>query len=106
MIEDLAPKYGYESAQINIHVIGSKPGEKPYEELMNHEETRRAIELPKYFSALPAFRGYYELVSYNYENIISNKVDNPYISSDEDSLDKEQIREFLTKNSLVQTNSY
>ena len=101
MIEDLAPKYGFEAKDIKINIIGSKPGEKLYEELMSHEETRRAIELPKYFSVLPAFRGYYKSVNYDYQNIVSKTVDNPYISSGEKFLSKDEIRQFLLENSLV-----
>ena len=56
MISALAPNCGFKPDQIEIVRIGSKPGEKLYEELMSHEETRRAVELPRYFSILPAFR--------------------------------------------------
>src|SRR6056297_1564762 len=50
MIEELAPTFGYQPDDIPVEVIGTKPGEKMYEELMNTEETRRAIELKDYFA--------------------------------------------------------
>ena len=60
MIAELASLHGHEADQIVIKEIGTKPGEKLYEELMSEEETGRAIELPNYFSVLPAFKGIYE----------------------------------------------
>ena len=45
MIEELSLAYARKSSDIDIEVIGSKPGEKLYEELMSDEETRRAVEL-------------------------------------------------------------
>ena len=58
MIEVLAPQFGHQPGNIGIEIIGTKPGEKMYEELMSQEETRRSLELPRYFSVLPAFKGF------------------------------------------------
>ncbi len=103
MIEELAPVYGYKPADINIEIIGAKPGEKLYEELMSHEETRRSIELSKYFSVLPAFRGIYREIEYVYSDIVTDTVTNPYISADEPPLSKEELRSFLIANNLLAT---
>ena len=102
MIDLLAPKYGFDKNKIEISEIGQKPGEKLYEELMSNEETRRAIELKNYFSVLPAFRGIYHNILYNYENIISSKVDKAYISEDEASLTIDEIKQILKKNNLLE----
>jgi FlaA1/EpsC-like NDP-sugar epimerase len=60
MIEELAAEYGYRPSDIRIDVIGPRPGEKMYEELISEEEIQRSIELPKYFvirpAILPTFR--------------------------------------------------
>ena len=101
MIEELAPKYGYEASAIEIEVIGSKPGEKLYEELMSHEETRRSVELPDYFAVLPAFRGIYKDIVYKYPAIVSDNVANTYISSNEVPLSKNELRTFLIENDLI-----
>ena len=101
MIEELAPVYGHRAEDIEISVIGTKPGEKLYEELMSSEETRRAVELPDYFSILPAFRGLYKDIDYSYADIISDHVDNPYISANEPSLSKPELAEFLRKHQLL-----
>ncbi len=101
MIEELAPKYGFAPGQIEIKIIGTKPGEKLYEELMSSEETRRAIELTKYFAVLPAFRGIYHDISYDYPNTVSSRVTNPYVSAQERPLTIQQIRAFLLENGLL-----
>lgn len=56
-IEDLAHtmRDALGDDSIPIEVIGSKPGEKMYEELMNEEEVRRAFEIDDFFVVLPAF---------------------------------------------------
>jgi len=54
MIEELAPGYGHDPDDVEVRIIGSKPGEKLYEELLNEEEMRRAVELDRYFLIRPA----------------------------------------------------
>ena len=105
MIQELAETYGYQPEDITIETIGSKPGEKLYEELMSHEETRRSVELPDYFSVLPAFRGIYNKIDYNYPDVISETVTNPYISADEECLTQEELRDFLLSNKLLEEKS-
>lgn len=101
MIEELGPKYGYEPDDIKITTIGIKPGEKMYEELMSHEETRRAFELDLYFAVMPAWKGLYKKIDYNYDEILSDDVTNPYNSSNEMPMGKEQLLEFLQTNNLL-----
>jgi len=102
-IEDLAVAMIEEisSGDINITEIGSKPGEKLYEELMSDEETRRTIELSKFFSVLPAFRGIYCDIKYNYNNIVSETVEDPYLSEQQNSLTVKEIKSLLRDNSLL-----
>lgn len=102
MVQVLAPTYGHSISSIETVEIGAKPGEKIYEELMNEEESRRSVELPSYFSVLPAFKGLYNSIDYNYENISSIKVDKPYISRDEEPLSQKEIFQLLTENNLLQ----
>ena len=102
MIKLLAPSYGFIPEDIKISVIGTKPGEKLYEELMSGEETRRSIELEKYFSVLPAFRGIYQKINYDYKNIISDTVSNPYNSSLEPAISTSEVSDFLDKHKLLQ----
>lgn len=101
MIAILSTKYGYKPESIEIIEIGSKPGEKLYEELMSDEETRRSLELKDYFSVLPAFRGVYHDINYDYDGLITENVDNPYVSAVEQKLSVEEIIEFLDSNRLL-----
>lgn len=54
MVETLAPAYGFESGQIKVNIIGAKPGEKLYEELISSGELRRTRELEDMYVILPA----------------------------------------------------
>lgn len=101
MIEELSEKYGHDYKNIKIEIIGTKPGEKLYEELMSDEETRRSKELRDYFSVLPAFRGFYTDISYDYDEVVSEEVFNPYNSSIELPLKLEEVRDFLVQNKLI-----
>ena len=103
MIEELAPKYGFAPERIETKIIGTKPGEKLYEELMSTEETRRAVELERYFSVLPAFRGIYHDIAYDYTDVVSTNITNPYISAQEQPLSITEIRAFLRRNGLLAT---
>ena len=88
---------------IKITSIGSKPGEKLYEELMSEEETRRAVELPNYFSVLPAFRGIYHDIDYSYQGMMSSEITNPYVSGNEPAMSVDEIKKFLQINNLLET---
>lgn len=101
MIEALAPVYGHQPQDINIKEIGIKPGEKIYEELMSLEETRRAVELEHYFSVLPAFRGLYQDIEYDYSTLVSGDVSDPYVSAKEIPMDKDVLKAFLFSNGLL-----
>lgn len=101
MISNLASKYGKSPDEIKIVEIGTKPGEKLYEELMSDEETRRSLELEKYFSVTPAFKGIYSDISYNYESLVSDEVTNPYVSAEVSSLSLTEVGELLINYGLI-----
>lgn len=103
MIEELAPRYSFAPKDIQITEIGTKPGEKLYEELMSPEETRRALELKRYFSVLPAFRGIYHDIQYDYPDLVNTTVTNPYVSAEEQPLAVELIRVLLKEYKLLGT---
>lgn len=102
MIQELAPANGFDPKQIKVEIIGSKPGEKLYEELMNNEETRRTVELPNYFVVLPAFKSVYEEIEYSYPNITVNSVNRPYNSSVEQAMSQEELRYYLRQHNLLE----
>ena len=101
MIKELAPQYGYKEKDIEIKVIGAKPGEKLYEELMSEEETRRSVELEEFFAVLPAFRNIYCETEYNYPKVVSNSVSDSYVSSKQRFLSIDEIVDLLRVNELI-----
>lgn len=101
MIEVLAPVYGHDPEKMEIQTVGSKPGEKLYEELMSDEETRRAVELENYFAVLPAYRGIYRTIDYSYSGFVTDTVDNPYNSAHEPNMSRQELKDYLLKNELV-----
>ena len=101
MVELLAPYYGHDPQKTSIEIIGAKPGEKMYEELLSAEEVRRSMELQDMFVVVPAFRALYRDIDYTYPDETGNKVDRPYISELEEKMSKEEIEVFLVNNQLL-----
>jgi hypothetical protein len=97
----LAPTHGHKPEDIDLGLIGYKPGEKLYEELMSEEETRRALELKKYFVVLPAFEPIYRKIDYDYPELVSRLVDSPYHSCNQKQLSRFQLLHFLRRNDLI-----
>ena len=102
MISELASRYGFSPEDIEIKNIGSKPGEKMYEELMNEEEIRRAWELNHYYVVLPAYGGIYRKIDYRYSNIISKTVSQPYHSANQLPHSKKELAKFLHDHKLLE----
>lgn len=102
MINILAPQYGYAPDEIDMVEIGSKPGEKLYEELMNDEEVRRTVELERYFAVLPAFRSVYEDVNYDYADMYDTDVTNPYNSSVEETMSLDEVHQYLLEHKVLE----
>ncbi len=101
MIDQLAPHYGHKPESIEITTIGAKPGEKLYEELMCDEETGRTWELEKYFAVMPSYRSMYSEITYEYPDVLSTTVDNPYHSANETALTPAELSSFLNSNHLL-----
>ncbi|EMS77659.1 polysaccharide biosynthesis protein [Desulfotignum phosphitoxidans] len=101
MIEEFSKQYGYNPGDIEIKTIGSKPGEKLYEELMSEEETARTIELEKYFIILPAFRSLYRSINYDFKGVVSSNCFTPYNSSNQPIMSKNELVCFLNDNKLI-----
>jgi FlaA1/EpsC-like NDP-sugar epimerase len=101
-IDLLAPKYGYSPDGIGMKIIGAKAGEKIYEELMSEDEVGRSLELREQFAVLPAFRGVYSGIDYRYSGETCQKVTKPYRSDFEEALSIAKIREFLSKNRILE----
>ncbi|MDP9437259.1 MAG: polysaccharide biosynthesis protein [Actinomycetota bacterium] len=97
MSEELSP-----DGSVPVKVIGSKAGEKLYEELMNDEETRRTLELERYFVVVPAFKSLYADVEYSYPGVEAKDVDRPYNSANEKPMQREALRCYLKEHRLLE----
>lgn len=98
MVEELSDN----PAGVEIKVIGSKPGEKLYEELMNDEETRRTVEVDNYFIVIPAFKSVYESINYEYEGVSKVVIDEPYNSALQAPMPKDKVRAYLKEHGLLE----
>jgi len=95
MVEELAPAFGHDPADIDIISIGARPGEKRYEELMNEEEVRRAFDIGQFLLVRPALATLQEPPS------SQGQPDRPYNSHHETPLTRAELRSFLLTNGLL-----
>jgi FlaA1/EpsC-like NDP-sugar epimerase len=103
MIELLAPKYGHRASDIELKVIGAKPGEKLYEELMSEEEVHRSLELKDMFVVTPAFKSIYQNIIYEYPDTVSNRLQKSYVSANEAALTKDALGKYLIGHRVLET---
>jgi len=80
---------------VDITIIGSKPGEKLFEELISEEEVNHSIEFKNFYCILPAFKSIY-FTEHNYnkynEKIINDKLEKKIASNTSGLLAKEVIK--------------
>jgi len=92
LIETCAPKFLIDPEKIKIEIVGKRPGEKDYEELMTSEEVSTVLELEDMYVLLPkifdkplmkelGYKDKYELHNISEREYISNK--NRLLSKDE-----------------------
>jgi FlaA1/EpsC-like NDP-sugar epimerase len=102
MIEELAPDFGYRPNDIPIEIIGPRPGEKMYEELMNEEEIKRSIDLPQYFVIRPAILPGFRNIDYVYPQMnLNGAPDRPYNSKTAGSMSKSELRQYLRSHPIL-----
>lgn len=101
MISELAPRFNRSPVDIAVRIIGSKPGEKLYEELMNEEEKARTVELEQYFAVIPAFRSMYDQIDYTYSGVKTASLSSAYTSESQTPMTKAELLTFLTTNGLL-----
>ncbi len=102
MIKLLASRYGYKYENIKTVEIGTKPGEKMYEELLSDEEVHRSVELKDMFVVTPTYKSIYQSIKYEYPDIISSQIHKSYISENEEPLSKEELESYLIKNKVLE----
>lgn len=101
MIHELTKTQHEKKEDIKIVEIGSKPGEKLYEELMSREETKRSLELENFFVVLPAFRANYQHITYEYDTLVTEDVEHEYVSENGPFLNTSELSAFLINGNLL-----
>lgn len=101
MVEALAQRYGFDPAAIDIQEVGPKPGEKLYEELLNEEEVRRAVELDRYFVINPAvppiFGEHFEIAHPEARGPVTRA----YNSANETPMSREALAAYIGEHGLL-----
>lgn len=100
LIDELAPMYAHRPEDIDIEIIGTKPGEKMYEELMTEDEASRSLERDDMFIVLPQIED--ELVKIDvsaYDAVPIKSKD--YVSKDVVPIAKDEIKAILMKDGII-----
>lgn len=100
MIRERAPKHGFRPGDIAVKIVGKRPGEKLYEELMNDEEVRRSVELERYFVVRPAITPE-PVESEPYEGANYGVPRAPYNSVNVAPLSKDLLADLLYRSALI-----
>jgi len=101
MKNSFAEKAGRNQNDIDIEVIGLRPGEKLYEELTTEEEAVRTYEIDDFFVVLPIEDPYHNLFDYSSYRNDGELVDRVYDSSKEPALSVEEGIDLLKAAGLV-----
>ena len=59
MINELATDFGHDPSKVNVDIIGTKPGEKMYEELMSDRRNKASLRVAKLFRLYCQLLGLY-----------------------------------------------
>jgi FlaA1/EpsC-like NDP-sugar epimerase len=97
VIKKYSEEYGYKPNQIKKQTIGSRPGEKMYEELMTETEAKKAFETDDMLIIPPQVEIGITLKIPDYKNAYKSKLER-YISRDAKPLTKEGINKLLWEN--------
>ena len=95
LIEELS-----QNQKSETKVIGNKPGETIYEELLTDHEAKRVLEFENMYVLLPEMQGLYQRDFSLYDTAITPKSIR-YSSKDIEPISKEEVRNILIQEKLV-----
>ena len=101
MVEELAPKYGYDSSKIKIEIIGRRAGEKLYEELITEDEAEDTYEDEDMFVILPQTPEVTGKLSYKLPDNFKRTRKGRYSSKSIKPLTKDEIKAMIEKEGIV-----
>ena len=99
-VEEYCKANNLVSEDIKLRVIGLRPGEKRYEELMTYEESKFANEYNDMFAILPMF-GNNDIDKQNKNHNVKKAVQKSYNSAFEPLMSRDQIRKLILEENLV-----
>jgi FlaA1/EpsC-like NDP-sugar epimerase len=100
LVEELSPLYSHDPADVKISIIGTKPGEKLYEELMNEEEIRRSYELEAHVVILPALQRK-DSKAWRLEDTAEVRPGRAYNSANISAMSRAELRDYLRRNNYL-----
>lgn len=101
VVDTQALKGAYKPEEVKVEVVGARPGEKSYEELMGEEEARRAVELEDIFVVLPHITELFNRLKDYYADMGAKPAElKPYSSRESVLLSKEEIKKLLTRSNI------
>ncbi len=99
LIEEMAPKYGYGHDDIRLEIIGTKPGEKMYEELMTEDEAARSLEREDMYIIIPEIKENSNFIESAYRATPIRTKD--YVSKDAIPIKRHQIKTILLNDGII-----
>jgi FlaA1/EpsC-like NDP-sugar epimerase len=100
LIAELAPSYGHRPEDIKVEIIGTKPGEKMYEELMTEDEARRSLERDDMFIILPQIEDELTKIDVSVYDAVPIK-SKDYVSKDVIPITKDEIKTIIKKERII-----
>ena len=100
LINELAPRYGHRPEDIKVEIIGTKPGEKMYEELMTEDEAFRSLERNDLFIILPQIEDELTKIDVSAYDAVPIK-SKDYVSKDAVPITKHDIKKILIKDGII-----
>ncbi len=100
LIDELAPRYAHRPEDISIEIIGTKPGEKMYEELMTEDEASRSLERYDMFIILPQIEDELTKIDVSAYDAVPIK-SKDYVSKDVVPITKDEIKTILMKDGII-----
>ena len=91
MIDEIAPRYGYNPKDIEIKLIGKRAGEKSHEELITEEEAPYTFESDQMFAIIPQTLGEKRVTA-------KRAAVKRYLSREQRLLSKSEIKQLLVEN--------
>jgi FlaA1/EpsC-like NDP-sugar epimerase len=98
MVEQYAPAFGHDPEDIDIDIIGPRPGERTHEHLVSVDEVPQTRELDDMYAIFPSIDvGGYGDIDYS----DADQLDEPYKSADAHILSKDELIELLESTAVV-----